>query len=258
MSFFKKMLASVGIGNAKVDTVLDTAQVPVGGDISGVVRIEGGQTDQQVDRIYLFIKSEYIREHDDRKVRETATITKFLLTERFTLRSGERKEIPFRFTLPEYTPITLRGAGVWVETGLDIPSAVDATDRDALNVTPSDEIQVALDAIELLGFRLREVTNDYAPRLGGPLSFVQEFEYVPTTKFRGQLDELEVLFRQQNGDLELMLEVDRRARGLGGFFSEAMGTDESLVRLRLSQSDLSRGSHHVAGLLEDTISRYAH
>ncbi len=258
MSFFKKMLASVGIGNAKVDTVLDTAQVPVGGDISGIVYIEGGQVDQQVDRIYLFIKSEYIREHDDRKVRETATITKFLLTDRFTLRAGERKEVPFRFTLPEYTPITLRSSGVWVETGLDIPSAADATDRDALNVTPSDEIQIALDAIELLGFRLREVTNDYAPRLGGPLSFVQEFEYVPTTKFRGQLDELEVLFRQQNGDLELMLEVDRRARGLGGFFSEAMGTDESLVRLRLSHSDLSRGPHYVAEILENTISRYAH
>lgn len=258
MSFFKKMLASVGIGNAKVDTVLDTAQVPVGGDISGIVYIEGGQVDQQVDRIYLFIKSEYIREHDDRKVRETATITKFLLTDRFTLRAGERKEVPFRFTLPEYTPITLRSSGVWVETGLDIPSAADATDRDALNVTPSDEIQIALDAIELLGFRLREVTNDYAPRLGGPLSFVQEFEYVPTTKFRGQLDELEVLFRQQNGDLELMLEVDRRARGLGGFFSEAMGTDESLVRVRFSNSDLSRGPHYIAELLENTISRYAH
>ncbi|OWR31859.1 sporulation protein SpoOM [Saccharibacillus sp. O23] len=258
MSFFKKMLASVGIGNAKVDTVLDTAEVPVGGDISGVVYIEGGQVEQQVDRIYLFLKSEYLREHDDRKVRETATITKFLLTDRFTLRAGERKEIPFRFTLPEYTPITLRGAAVWIETGLDIPSAVDATDRDGLNVTPSDEIQIALDAIELLGFRLREVTNDYAPRLGGPLPFVQEFEYVPTTKFRGHLDELEVLFRQQGGDLELLLEVDRRARGLRGFFSEAVGTDESLVRLRLTQSELRQGPHRVADILEDTISRYAH
>lgn len=258
MSFFKKMLASVGIGNAKVDTVLDTAEVPVGGDISGIVYIEGGQVDQQVDRLYLFIKSEYIREHDDRKVRETATIAKFLVSDRFNLRAGERKEIPFRFTLPEYTPITLRSSGVWVETGLDIPSAVDATDRDALNVTPSDEIQIALDAIELLGFRLREVTNDYAPRHRGPLSFVQEFEYVPTTKFRGQLDELEVLFNQSNGELELLLEVDRRARGLGGFFSEAMGTDESLVRVRFLRGDLSRGPHHIAEMLENTISRYAH
>lgn len=256
MSFFKKMLASVGIGNAKVDTVLDTAQVPVGGDISGIVHIEGGQVEQQVDRIYLFIKSEYIRERDDRKVRETVTITKFLLTDRFTLGAGERKQIPFRFTLPEYVPITLRSSGVWVETGLDIPSAADATDRDALNVTPSDEIQIALDAIELLGFRLREVTNDYAPRLGGPLPFVQEFEYVPTTKFRGQLDELEVLFRQNNGDLELLLEVDRRARGLGGFFSEAMGTDESLVRLHLSENELGGGPHAVAKRLEDVISQH--
>ncbi|MEJ8305647.1 sporulation protein [Saccharibacillus sacchari] len=256
MSFFKKMLASVGIGNAKVDTVLDNAQVPVGGELSGVVHIEGGQTEQQVDRIYLFIKSEYIREHDDRKVRETATITKYLLSERFTLRAGERKQIPFRFTLPEYTPITLRSSGVWVETGLDIPSAVDATDRDALNVTPSDEIQIALDAIEQLGFRLREVTNDYAPRHRGPLSFVQEFEYVPTTKFRGQLDELEVVFSQHDGELELLLEVDRRARGLGGFFSEAMGTDESLVRVRFARGELSRGPQYIADLLENTISRY--
>ncbi|MED4604324.1 sporulation protein, partial [Paenibacillus validus] len=54
MSFFKKMLASVGIGSAKVDTELDSSQVSVGGAISGVVRVQGGSTEQQVDRIYLY------------------------------------------------------------------------------------------------------------------------------------------------------------------------------------------------------------
>jgi sporulation-control protein len=90
MSFFKKMLASVGVGAAKVNTELHTPEVTPGGIISGVVYIEGGDVEQNVDRIYLSIKTHYIRERDDRKVKETAVIAKYLLTEGFTLQPGAK------------------------------------------------------------------------------------------------------------------------------------------------------------------------
>lgn len=127
-------------------------------------------------------------------MQETAVVAKYVLTDGFVLQPGAKLEKSFQFDLPHNLPITLRRAEVWVETGLDISSAVDPSDRDRLHVVPSREMKIVLDAIDLLGFKLREVTNDYAPRLGGNLPFVQEFEFVPTSKFRGYLDELEVLF----------------------------------------------------------------
>ncbi|SDD15384.1 sporulation-control protein [Paenibacillus sp. UNCCL117] len=257
MSFFKKMLASVGIGSAKVDTELDSAQVVVDGTISGRVRVQGGQTEQRVENIYLYLKTSYVREHNDSKVTHEAVIAKYQLSAAFTLNPGENKEIPFHFALPQQMPITLRQAPVWVETGLDISQAVDPTDRDYIQVLPNQEIQTVLDALDNLGFRLREVTNDYAPRLGGALPFVQEFEFVPTTHFRGKLDELEVLFFPRGADLELMLQIDRKARGLRGLFAEEMGLDESLVRVTIPGGELRRGVQTVAGQLKELISRYS-
>ncbi|PZT53481.1 sporulation protein [Paenibacillus silvae] len=256
MSFFKKMLASVGVGAAKVNTELHTTEVMPGGILSGVVYIEGGDVEQQVDRIYLSIKTHYIRESNDRKIQETAVVAKYLLTDGFTLQPGDKLEKSFQFDLPQNLPIALHRADVWVETGLDISSSVDPSDRDRLHVVPSREMQIVLDAIDLLGFKLREVTNDYAPKLGGNLPFVQEFEYVPTSKFRGYLDELEVLFYPMGDSLELLLQIDRRARGLSGMLSEAMGTDETYVRLHLYERHLQRGAHSVAQGLEEVISKH--
>ena len=147
-------------------------------------------------------------------------VAKYLLTEGFTLQPGTKLEKKFSFDLPENLPITLHSAEVWVETGLDISSAVDPSDRDRLRVVPTQDMRTVLDAIDILGFRLREVTNDYAPKLGGNLPFVQEFEFVPTNKFRGYLDELEVLFYPMGDSMELLMQIDRRARGLGGILQK--------------------------------------
>ena len=256
MSFFKKMLARVGVGAAKVNTELHTTEVMPGGILSGIVYIQGGDVIQQIDRIYLLIKTNYIRESNDRKVKETAVVAKYLLTDGFTLQPGAKMEKNFQFDLPQNLPITLHRADVWVETGLDISSAVDPSDRDRIHVVPSREMNIVLEAIDILGFKLREVTNDYAPRLGGNLPFVQEFEFVPTSKFRGYLDELEVLFYPMGDSLELLLQIDRRARGLRGMLSEAMGTDETYVRLQLHKTHLERGAHSVAQDLEKVISQH--
>ncbi|WP_178023839.1 sporulation protein [uncultured Paenibacillus sp.] len=256
MSFFKKMLASVGIGSAQIHTELDADEVQLGGEISGTIYVEGRETDQTIGNIYLKLKTNYLRESNDRKIRATGTIAKYLVAEGFPLQAGERKQLPFRFRLPEQMPVTLHNVPIWVESGLDIELAVDPKDEDLIQVVPDAKMQTVLDAVALLGFRLREVTNDYAPRLGGTLPFVQEFEYVPGSKFRGYLDELEILFFPRGEALELVLQIDRRARGLGGLFAEAMELDERFVRVPLSKEELQRGPQAVASLLEDVIARH--
>lgn len=253
MALFNKALASIGIGNAKVDTKLERTRYTAGDVMRGIVEVKGGNVAQEVDSIYVSVMTTYVRESDDRKVVDEAVVIKEKLNEPFTINPGEVREFPLEMTLPHETPITQGKTRVWVATGLDIKQAVDPNDKDYIEVQPTVIAEEVLDGVRSLGFRLREVECEHARLTSYP--FVQEFEFVPVTgAYAGKLDELEVAFLQQTKDeVNVLLQVDKRARGLGGFLSEAMGTDETNVRLRIKRQDLSG----VRTLLDETIRRFA-
>lgn len=253
MALFNKALASIGIGNAKVDTKLERTRYTAGDVMRGIVEVKGGNVAQEVDSIYVSVMTTYVRESDDRKVVDEAVVIKEKLNEPFTINPGEVREFPLEMTLPHETPITQGKTRVWVATGLDIKQAVDPGDKDYIEVQPTVIAEEVLDGVRALGFRLREVECEHARLTSYP--FVQEFEFVPVTgAYAGKLDELEVTFLQQTKDeVNVLLQVDKRARGLGGFLSEAMGTDETNVRLRITRQQLSG----VRALIDETIRRFA-
>ncbi|MDR7239493.1 sporulation protein [Neobacillus drentensis] len=256
MSFFNKVFASVGIGSAAVDTKLEKDTYMPGEIVNGVVEIKGGKVGQQVDEIYLTLNTTYLRESDDKKYTVTASIDRFRLTTPFNVRPNEKKDIPFSFQLPFDTPLSIGRSKIWVTTGLDIKGGVDPSDKDYLKIVPNQLMSAVFKAIDNLGFRIREADCEEAPRrLRGRLPFVQEFEFVPTSGlFRGRLDELEVVFFPSgNGSLDIVFQVDRRARGLAGLFSEAMGADETNVRMSVSNADIS----NLQQKIQNVIQRYA-
>lgn len=253
MSLFNKFFASVGIGAAKVDTKLYQTDFKPGDEVKGVTVIKGGNVEQNVDEIYLSLMTTYIKESDDNEYNQQAVIDKFRITEPFTISAGEEKEIPFSFTLPLDTPATMGKTKVWIHTGLDIKNAIDPNDQDFIRVAPLDIVSGILRAAESLGFRLREVECEAAPyHLTKRLPFFQEFEFVPTGgSFRGRLDEIELNFFPQSRDtVEVIMQVDRRARGLKGLLSESLGMDESLIRFTVSSNDLPNLSEKLLSLLK--------
>lgn len=255
MSFFNKMLASIGIGSATVDTRLEKSTYTAGETLRGTIDIAGGSTEQYIDAIYLTLYTTYIKEVNDNKYTDSAAIHKVKVNEPFTLGANERKSIPFTFQLPFDTPATLGKTRVWIHTGLDIKNAVDPTDKDFIEVNPSPLAAQVLQTIERIGFRLRKVDCEYASmKLRSPYVFVQEFEFTPTIgTYRSQLDELEVIFLSQTvNSAQLLLQVDRRARGLGGLFAEAMDMDESFVRLTITTEDIP----YLNQKLQQTINKY--
>ncbi|CAI6086418.1 sporulation protein [Cohnella sp. JJ-181] len=260
MSFFGRVLASVGIGAAKLDTVLEKSSYAQGEEIRGVVRVQGGSLEQRIDGIGLSVMTTYLREINDNKIRQHAVIAQYRVAGPLTVQPQEQREIPFSFVLPASVPISIGGGQAWIKTVADIQSAVDPTDEDAIHVVPGAGQRVVLEAVEQMGFRLRHSETVYAPRLGGSVPYVQELEWIPSGgRYRGRLDELELTFVGPASDgLRLLLQIDRRASGLSGFFAEAMDTDESFVRLTLTQRDLDGGAAHVAGILQGIIDQYAH
>ncbi|RAV19397.1 sporulation protein [Paenibacillus contaminans] len=258
MSMFKRMLASVGIGAAQVDLMLHQDVVNAGDTISGVVRIQGGRVDQQVDDVHAFVMTRYVKEQNDSKTQVDAPVAKFLLAGKFTVEAEQVYEFPVSFQLPAITPVTMGRTPVWIQTGLDIKESLDPKDRDHLQVRPHPHTAVILEAVEQLDFRLREVTCEYAPHVGraNGLPFVQEFEFVPSSQFRGQLDELEIIFYPYEDGIDLLLQIDRKARGLAGLFAEALDTDEHFVRVRFDSSQLASGAGYIARELVETIRKY--
>lgn len=256
MSFFNKMLASIGVGSAKVDTKLEKASYAAGEMIQGVVEVYGGNIEQQIDAIFLTLYTTYIKEADDHEYTAKAPIEKFKVSDPFVVNANETKVIPFSFKLPLESPATIGKTKVWVATELDIRSGVDSEDKDYIEIRPSKLAAAILEEVQQLGFRLRKADCEqasYKYRLNVP--FIQEFEFVPMSgMFKGKLDELEIVFLSQTESRAVILmQVDRKARGFGGFLAEALDADESHVTMTITQQDLATLDQQ----LRQTISNYA-
>jgi len=256
MAFFKKMAASIGIGSAKVDTKIEKSAYYAGERINGEVEIYGGNVEQQINAIYLTLYTTYIKEADDKKYTANAPIQKFKVSDPFIISANETKTIPFSFHIPLDVPVTLGKTKVWVATELDIKSGVDSGDKDYIQIAPSKIASSVLEEVQQLGFKLRQVECEQASyKLRGNYPFLQEFEFVPTRgEFRGKLDELELVFLSQSeNQVEILMQVDRKARGFGGFLAEAFDADETHLRLTITRQDL----HTLGQQLKQVIARYS-
>ncbi len=255
MGFARRFLTSIGVGAATVDARLEKEEFEPGEEVRGVVEVTGGDSEQEVEEIYLYVQTHYKRESGDSTVTETGTVGRFPISDGITVPPGAREEIPFSFHLPYETPLTVGRSTVWLQTGLDVRRAFDPSDSDKITVRPNRTIQTILDAVERLGFSLREADNEelsYALRRHLP--FGQEFEFrARSGEFRGRLDELEMVMFPDERSVELVFQVDRAVRGLGSFLSEAMGTDESYVALTVTEEDAARGSEYVAEMIGSAI-----
>ncbi|QIN79832.1 hypothetical protein GBA65_16295 [Rubrobacter marinus] len=159
---FRKLLSSIGVGGATVDTRLSHDTLVPGETVSGETIIEGGSGPQEFQRIYLYVSTQY--KHED-------SLHEHILVEHsvggeVSVDAGEKRTIPFSFPLPYETPLSLGRHDVYVRTGLDVPNAIDPSDVDPIRVAPHPLQQAVLDAAGNLGFRLRQVENEHDPRKG--------------------------------------------------------------------------------------------
>ena len=253
---FNKILASIGIGAAKVQTKLDGVRYTAGDVVSGIVEVTGGNVEQNIDTIYITLYTTYIKEIKDTKYTDKAVITRFTVSEPFTIQANEKRIIPFKFNLPYTTPISVGKTQISIQTELDIKMAIDPKDKDYIEVLPSELASGVFNAVSNLGFRRYNVDCEKAPlRFNTPHPFIQEFEYRPTnSKYRAYLDELEVTFINQSANhIEVLLQIDRRVRGLGSLLSEALEMDESFVRLTFTHSDIENAESVIQQAIERHI-----
>jgi len=256
MSFFNQMLASIGIGSAKVDTRLARANVRVGGALDGVVYIQGGNAPQDISSIYLGLMTQYLKKQGDSTARVNTLVEKWDISRPLTVQPGQRVEVPFSVQIPLYSPVSLGRTPIWLQTGLDIDNAVDPGDKDTLQILPHPSMEAVLEAVKGMGFSFKDSTCEYTAWGDWEMPFVQEIEFHPSSGFRG-VKELELVCFVNPHGVEVIVEVDRRARGLAGVFAEALDLNERKQRLNFSREALAGGPRHIAEQIASVIERLA-
>ncbi|HEY1014488.1 MAG TPA: sporulation protein [Herpetosiphonaceae bacterium] len=229
---FKKMLASFGVGSASVETQLAASTAMPGTAIQGTVFLRGGDVEQQIDSLDIVLNTTYVRESDDSHWTETCSLIRQPITSRFDLQPKAQHTIPFSLPIPWETPLTIGHQAVTVYTDLNIAGGIDSTDSDYLQITPLPIVQRTLDAVATLGFRPYKTECKYHPR-GHRYPFVQEFELRPAGHLAWRIEEIELVFSPGPHELEILLEVDRRGRGFGGWLESVTETNERYMRLRV-------------------------
>jgi sporulation-control protein len=250
MSFFKKILAGVGIGGVKVDTILAAEVVEAGADCSGVVHIKGGSAEQKIGSIWIDLLTE-VRYEDGNYGK--IVLEQYLIEENVHVQANENIEISFTIPMPPDLPVTVGGVSVWLKTRVDVSGGVDPSDNDHVQVAPFFLCQQLLDGLNLLGFQLVESECVWAhPQMRTRLPFVQEFEFKASGLFRGRLNELEVIFIPQNDFVDVFFEIDRKA----SWFEEHYDLDERMVYVQIGADQLDCPPDAVALDLEHLLSQY--
>ena len=238
MGILKKvMVSTLGLGAAKIDTIIHTKNIIPGDRIEGICKVKGGKIEQYINGISICVYTSYKKEANDTTIQVEQRIQEHIIKMDKTILPDEEYEVDFNFTLDKRVPVTIHKSKVWISTYLDIKGGINKSDRDYIKVGTEDCVQNVINAILDLGFSLREVENEHCKAKVSGFNFVQEFEFVPTKgKFRGKLDELELVFIHTNTHMDILLEVDRKVRGLMSFISEALELDETKLRIRLENS----------------------
>lgn len=259
MGLFTNAFIAMGIGSADVETMLETKSVRQGEEIQGRIYLQGGSKDLEFDGISLELYGKCAKESDDDL--ELVKLGEIVVAESFVLAEETEEYLNFSIALPRNIPITSEHlithdrSQVYLETKLDLPFAVDPTDVDYLEIFPSRDVEIIMEAlIDKLGFSLIETeTRPYKDEI------LQEFEFKPTSEspFKEYLDEIECCFFHVDSGINLFIEIDRRARDVGSSILEMLDMDETHKIVFISNEHLDEGSSHIAELLGDYISNYA-
>ncbi|OYD07028.1 sporulation protein [Paludifilum halophilum] len=211
---FYKALASLGVGSAKVDTRLERSQYQPGENVKGEVVIRGGSASQVIDDIYLYLVVHYLK--GDKKI--PFVMQKYHLSESFELQEREYQIIPFQIRLPFDTPMSCGRFPIYLKTGLDIKMAKDPTDMDRIEVFPHPTVEKVLGEIERSGFIMYRLFNEHLPD-SKDRPFIQIFQFRPTDRYHGFLDELNLFFDVDSHDVQMDVEICRGTRNLTTSFS---------------------------------------
>lgn len=231
---FKTILASFGIGAAKVDLVLDKSDIFMGKTVTGTVHVTGGDVPQLIEHIDVDFVLQYFTESSSfEKVIHTIRVEEHS----YTLLAGEKREYPIAFVCPTRIPTGFKNTktNYFFKTNLGIKNAIDSKDHDSINVLPSGIYQNFLLAFYDLGFRIKKE---------GYNGHIQEFQFQPTSWLVGKFDEL-----------KFNVNISRMEQSIDGNFEIDIANQHTGFLADILDLDELKGSFHFTPAELDTMKK---
>lgn len=224
----KSIMHSIGIGGAKVDTLLDDPRVMAGGVLSARTIITMGSTAQVVRAVELQLVTHCLVEKGDKRVPAEILLTSGRI-DPGPIAAGDTRELVFNIEIPDGAPLSAGRTRTVLRTQLDIANAIDPKDSDEVIILPTKAMSAVLEGMKTIGFKLATEEVEYNARRKQP--FVQEFDFKPTSLGAFRIQEAEISFSPIRGGVEVTLTVDRR----GGIF---VAGGERKTKLKVREADL--------------------
>lgn len=203
-------------GGASVDAVLGDNRVHPGGQLQGVVNVQGGKTALNINGIELALQARVRYQTDDGTTYRDVEFGKNVVCGAFQLSPGATQQLQFQFQVPWETPFTTAAGTpfpdvrVGLVTTLDIAKAVDKGDVDPLAVHALPSHEAILMGAARIGFELRKVEVDGGRTPGAALPFHQELEFKASEEFRRKVRDIEFQFVTDERGLTVFLVVDKK------------------------------------------------
>lgn len=131
---FNNLLTSIGIGSIKADTHIENKVNYENDLIKGVVILEGGNTDQKVNKIEITLIE---RIQNDDKTSQFSEVDNeldtYIYAGEFMVRANEVEKVHFQFKLENHD-IDVKNNKIYMKTHVFVDHSVDAYDEDEVSV----------------------------------------------------------------------------------------------------------------------------
>jgi sporulation-control protein len=258
MSFWRKSLAAVGVGGAKVSLELAAPHLTAGGTVDAVVRIRGGAAVQSVNECSIELCAEYTgyatnAQGEQRARTKEAVIQSYAVHVEGPLHAGALHEIPLTLSIPLHAPPRLYRETIRLRTRLDLDRAVDSIDHDEVEVLADPLLQRVLNAMSRLRFPFkRSYLTENGDSDRSPDAYVQRVVYSVPVEYSDEMDGIMLTPVWMDDALHLDLLVDWKQ----GLLRSLTGQDIATERLVLRPEEWAeRDGDALASYLQDSIVR---
>lgn len=255
-SLLNKFLASLGIGAAKIDLILDTHSITMGQQVTGRIVLTGGEAAQEIENLSVNFCLSSVFSQRDAIIPVNEVVSKIEVTkDHFVVKPHQQIEFPFSFVCPDQLPVSSINTRYYFDTNLEIRSGIDADDRDFVDVHPVGMVQNFLQGFSKLGLVVHLEGFTGFHRDG-----VQVFDFYPTSWAKGQFDELVFSYQPQqvNQAISGWFEIDRKTTGLLGKLADELDLDEKKGRFYFSKEQLCDGETAAETIRQFILSEAQH
>ncbi|SFI60423.1 sporulation-control protein [Thermoflavimicrobium dichotomicum] len=220
---FKKLLASAGIGSAKIDLILNQESLTMGEPVIGQIVLKGGKVEQEIESLYVDFRLASSFKKDGEFIDIDETVAVIQVNQRTLIKEGETREFPFQFICPKCLPVSRIHTRFYFQSNLEIKYGLDSFDRDYVAVHPIGLQKNFLGAFEALGFRLHN--EGYT---GAKFGTIQILKFYPEMWLHDQLDEIIFMYQITNINEEVsgLFKFHKKARNLDGSVEGYANTGE--------------------------------